>query len=115
MKKHLLILSIAIFSTCSMADQYAGGLSIGRVRVHTEYTYIQLRPQPSQTCSNWGEHLRFENTTVAGKNFMSTLLAAKAADKKIDVWYTESDSPGTNQSNGCGSANVSILTAIAIR
>jgi len=113
MKKYIAIL-IVIFSTNLLAD-YQGSVSINRVRIDGTYVYFGVTPQPANTCSNWGEHLKFDHTTDKGKSFLSALLTAKSSGSKIDLWYHASTNPGTNESNGCGGNEISIMVSIAIK
>jgi len=67
---------------------------------------------PADTCSHHGRHFKFDATTESGKNLLSILLAAKLANKKIDIWYKESTAPGKV---GCNSNEVSEVINIGIR
>lgn len=69
---------------------------------------------PKDLCSYWGRQFTFDATTESGKNMLSILLAAKMANKKIDIWYRASKAPGTNQTNGCNGSSMAVLTMIGI-
>lgn len=115
MARYIFVLvSVFVCSSAFATQLFAGNLSINRVRLDSGNAYFRTTPQPPETCSNWGEYIRFDPTTTAGKNFLSALLTAKASGKQIDVWYSPSSQPGTDQTNGCGAASISGLTGIAI-
>ena len=78
------------------------------------YTMFSTIPQPANTCSSWGEYFKFDHKTETGKAFLSMLLTAKSSAQQIQVWYTASTAPGTNQSNGCNSAAVSDVYIIGL-
>lgn len=111
-----LIAAVALVACIMPAHaEYAGNVEVRRVRLDGTTAWVGVGPQAAGTCSNWGEHLKFDHTTAAGKNFLSTILTAKAMGGRIDVWYTLSSAPDTDQSNGCGSAATSVLSGVAIR
>jgi len=114
MKKIAMLIGIILFSSNALAD-FSGVRSIDRVRVDTQYVYFGATPTPTNTCSSWGEDLKFDHTTEYGKSFLSTLLSAKATGAKVDLWYHASSAPGTTHENGCGGEQVSVMTGIAIR
>ena len=68
----------------------------------------------TNTCSIYGRHFQFDATTEGGKNMLSILLAASMAGKKINVWYTASSAPGTNNTNGCNDSSIAVLTQIGL-
>ena len=98
------------------ADSYAGHMQITTLRaIGTNNIYVGLALPPSDTCTNFGEHLVFDYTTDNGKAIFSALLAAQAADKDFDIWYSASTAPGSDQSTGCTGAAVSVLHQVRIR
>lgn len=117
MKKALLtVAALAGFavSSYSQADNYAGSLSVERVRIEAQFVIFGVNPIPPETCSNWGETLKFDHTTEFGKAALSALLVAKASGKLIDAWYHTSSAPGTFESNGCGTDQLSNMYIISL-
>lgn len=109
-------LAIALAATAGNAvADYAYNLTVARVRTHTNgYVYVGVTPQPSGTCSLWGEYWRFDPTTPIGKSLMATLLTAKATGRPIEMWYNASSVPGTDQASGCTDSTLAVLTAIGL-
>ena len=105
---------LLVISQTANAAGYAGKLSVNRIRMDDPIVYFGTTPQPASTCSNWGEYFKFDHTTPAGKSFLSTLLMAKASGKLLDVWYIESNAPGTDQSNGCAKDSLAVVTGIGV-
>ena len=113
MKKVILTLCLFAFSNVSLAD-YATGQRIekiyssatGEVRIRTE-------SQPSNTCSYYGWYFTFDSTTDGGKSLLSLILAAKATDSTLEIWYTTSLAPGTDETNGCYN-NLAVLTGASL-
>lgn len=105
--------SVAFFHN-ACAEEYSGVLSVARVRVHPGESYVGTSGQPSSTCSIYGEYFKFDHTTPHGKSLLATLLTAKAAGKPVELWYTASASPDSNQSTGCNRSTISILTGVSI-
>ena len=68
----------------------------------------------SNTCDNYGRSFKFDATTEAGKNMLSILLSASLAGKKVDLWFTDSTTPGTDQTNGCVTSTMATLTSIGL-
>jgi len=113
-KLNLAALAAVSIASSNATAAYPTGLTIARVRVHQGAAYFGTTAQPGNTCSLWGEYFKFDSTTSDGKNYLATLLTAKAAGKLASVWYVNSTAPGTNQSNGCNESSVSILTGKAL-
>jgi len=111
--RNFLVLLIVLFINAANAD-YSGNTNVKRIRVHEGSTFVGFDPQPGNTCSSWGEHIKFDHTTETGKAYLSTLLSAKMSGKPVHLWYTASTLPGTNQTNGCGDSAMSVLTGVGI-
>jgi hypothetical protein len=108
-------LAAALFySGSSLADEYAGGLTVARVRVHSTKLAFGTTSQPANTCNEYGEYFRFDPTTTSGKNWMAIVVTAKTTGKPIDVWYKASTAPGTDSNSGCSDSTNSVLTGIAL-
>ena len=105
---------LLLFCSPTSAGEYFGNSTITTIRVGTD-VYVGIDPQPTNTCSHWGEHVWFDPTTVLGKTLLAGLLAAQAANKTINLWYTASTAPGTDQSTGCSTIAMAILTRIRIK
>jgi len=111
------VFSLIVFC-CLSTNVYAGyadGVNVARVRIHDNgEAFFGVDVQPVGTCSNWGEYLKFDHTTPAGKTLMSALLVAKSSGKPIGVWYDDSSVPGATQENGCSESAMAVLTAISL-
>ncbi|MDR6984488.1 hypothetical protein J2X32_003132 [Rheinheimera pacifica] len=86
-------------------------------RFYTEasgMTYVGFVAQPPGTCDNWTEHMKFDSTTDGGKNMLSVLIAAKLSERRLDLWYSASDAPGTNNTNGCTQSVMAVLTGVGL-
>ncbi len=109
----VLILVLVMLNTA-----YANNYGVGEIkRFYVEdngWVAMGLITQLKSTCSNWGEHFRFDGSTPGGKNMLSVIMAAKMADKPVNVWYTDSTNPGTDHTNGCSGSAMSILQNIGI-
>jgi len=101
-------------SSYSQAGYYLGAVSVERVRIEVQFVVFGVTPIPVETCSSWGETLKFDHTTDFGKVALSALLVGKASGKLIDVWYDESSVPGATEANGCGNDQLSNLYGIAL-
>jgi hypothetical protein len=112
-KKYALAAILISFAGTVNAD-YAGSSSVKRIRVHETGTYVGFDPQPANTCSSFGEYIKFDHNIENGKAFLSTLLSAKMSGKAVHLWYTASAAPGTNQNNGCTDSAMSVLTGVGI-
>lgn len=112
MKKILLGLVLWLYVVSAYAG-YASSLEINRIRTHVGVTYVGTTPQPADTCSQWGEYFTFDHRSEDGKSFLTMLLTAKTTGKKVEIWYGESTTPGTDQSNGCTS--MATLQGVSIR
>lgn len=112
-KKYASTLMMILFSGSVFAD-YSGTTNVKRIRVHETGTYVGFYPQPANTCSSFGEHIKFDHNTENGKAFLSTLLSAKMSGKAVHLWYTASMAPGTNETNGCTDSAMSVLTGVGI-
>jgi len=114
MKRVLLTCSILLASSQSYAD-WAGGVQLSEVTANPDGSVnVGLTTQPANTCSCWGWYFRFDASTPGGKNMLATILSAKMAGKAINVWYSVSSSPGTNQTNGCAGNAVSVLQGVSV-
>ena len=112
MKNAILILSLFFATTVNAA--WLGEKTPIYIYGSSIVSFGIANPPSKDLCSYWSRNFRFDATTEAGKNMLSILLAAKMANKKIDVWYTPSTAPGTNQANGCAHNTMAVLTNIGI-
>ena len=70
---------------------------------------LGISPVPPRTCTMYGLYqFIFDSSTLGGRNMYALLLAAKMAGKNIQFDYTDSSTPGTDQSSGCS------LTTLAV-
>jgi len=111
MNKTVLFLLMLVVSPLTYAG-YLGGADPHKIYGSKHIRFGALTADSSTTCAYWNRHFSFDATTDAGKNMLSILLTAYTAGKKVDVWYTDSKSPGTDQTNGCSVGNLAVVTAI---
>lgn len=97
------------------AGYYVANVAVEKIRSHTDNnTYINIPGAvPQQACSNWNAYFIYDHTTETGKQFSSILLAAIAAERKVDIWYNASSAPGTTHNNGCTSATMAVVTGVS--
>lgn len=101
MKNLILALFLSVFSHAVLAD-YTGGHTVARIYVNQSGgVSFGTTTQAPNTCNYYNFHFSFDSSTQGGKSMLSFLLAAKMAKAKIDVWYTPSEKPGTDHTNGC--------------
>ena len=112
--KYISVFILILTSSISAKADYASAKKITTFYGSSSIEFA-VDSAPSTTCSSWGYHFRFDATTDAGKNMLSILLAAKMADKQVNLWFEPSSVPGTNQENGCSSSTMAIVNAIGIR
>jgi hypothetical protein len=113
--KRALVISLCLIGTLSFAGRYAGDLSVGRVRVLGNEVMFAVSPQPPATCSSFGENMRFLLETEDDYARYSMLLTAKASGQKVDLWYNDSTSPGTDHTNGCTSSTSATLYGLGLK
>lgn len=109
----LVILFIVALPATANAEYSQGYIK----RFYTEasgMTYVGFVAQPSNTCDNWSQHMKFDSTTDGGKNMLSVLIAAKLSERRLDLWYSASDAPGTNNTNGCTQSVMAVLTGVGL-
>ena len=114
MKTMILIASLLFLSTANATSYLGGKTPLYIFGSKAIYFGIAKENLPKDLCSYWGRNFTFDATTEVGKNMLSILLAAKMANKKIDIWYRASKAPGTNQANGCNHHSMAVLTMIGI-
>ena len=94
---------------------WIGGVDIADTNVGADGTaFLGLTTPPPNSCNFWAWHFRFDATTSGGKSLLALVLTAKTANKKVNVWYTDSTAPGTNQTNGCNGNSIGVLTGLSI-
>lgn len=115
MKMKKLILA---FAGCTLSFNAFAGLGTSKLTFirmfENDYVVFAQTTQPTGTCSNFGAYFKFDPKTSDGKTFLAMLMTAKATGTAVSVWYTDSPTPGTNESNGCSSDNLSKVTGVAI-
>jgi hypothetical protein len=88
MIKFVMSLALIFVSLPSNAG-YIGNQSISNLYGAGNIKFGINNP-PSDTCGFYGRHFVFDATTKAGQNMLTILLAAKMANKNVDVWYIAS-------------------------
>lgn len=105
----------AMYAAEASAQEYLGRSKVNRViSTGTGYTLFGTDIQGPNTCDYYLTYYRFDSSTAAGKNMTATVLMARATGQLIDVWYSASTAPGTNQSNGCYEFNIAVPSMIGI-
>lgn len=99
-------------SDLSAARAWQPNLKISQIRIESSNVFVQFSPQPNNTCSLFGENTSFDYTTELGKALLSMLLVAKSSNNTVQIWYTESTAPGTDQANGCTVSSVAKLNGL---
>jgi|SRR5712671_2705196 len=113
--KKILLTCLFLLTTSECFANWVGGVELGDINVAPDgYVAVGLSTQPPGTCTNWSWYFRFDASTPGGKNMLATLMAAKVAGKTVNIWYSDSSSPGTNQTNGCNGSTMSVLQGISI-
>ena len=110
----LQVLLLILIVTSAYAENYAGKLNVGRVHVDNEICYFGIVGSADGVCSSYERHLKFGVSSNQGKLMYSIIVSAKLAGKKIDIWYTPSSTPGTNESTGCGPSTMAVLTQVSL-
>jgi len=105
---------LIVASQQTAAQEWAGSVMVNRVRLNGGTAFVGTTPQPANTCSNWGEHLTFDATTVQGKNWLAVFMTAKVSNRSVDVWYAPSSAPGTTQATSCNGAAISALQGVSL-
>lgn len=114
MKRISAFLSLFFLIPKAMAG-YVEGQDLNRVYVASDgFAYFGTATQPAATCYYFGEYFRFDIRNDTGKGMLSVLLAAKTAQKKVVIWYNDSTASGSNQTNGCWTNTLSVVTGIGV-
>lgn len=120
MKSYLIAIVSTIFFSFISCDVMAGsgGGKVARVRTDTDGTVLfgitSPSGQPPGTCTFYGDIVKFETTTPGGKNYLAMLVAAKVTGAQISIWYTDSDKPGTKETNGCNEDSIATLDTLSL-
>jgi hypothetical protein len=109
----LIILSLGLVISKYVSAGYRGQLQVTAIH-GSDLVYFGTNIQPIGTCSFWGRYFVIDTRYNAGKTMMSMLLVAQSTKARIDVWYTKSPVPNTDQATGCTPDNVSKLTNIGL-
>ena len=110
----LTALVFVLFNGIAHAE-YIGTVQFQKVFVENDWCYIQVTDDVPDTCSYFHYRFRFNTTTNQGKVMYSALLMAKALKSPVDIWYTVSSAPGTDENNGCNSTTMAVASAIAFQ
>lgn len=111
MKKALAFIILATFASVSFAS-YLGGSVPRKIYGSRVIKFGVDNADAATTCSYFGRVYMFDATTDNGKNMLSILMAAHLSGKKVDVWYSDSESPGTTHENGCSTSNMAVVSEI---
>jgi hypothetical protein len=113
MAKLFTVMGLWLIATPSYAGWGQG--QINRFYVDSNGSvYFGLTAPLDATCSYFSDHFRFDASTPTGKNMLAVLTAAKVSGAQVQVWYSDSIAPGTEQSNGCDPNTMAVANAIGI-
>jgi hypothetical protein len=115
-KKIALGIALVCLSQAALSTSYSGNQKVTSIRnIGQKDVLVGFETQPPGTCSNWGEYVIFDSTTTEGKALLSALFITVSAGSLIDIWYTDSTAPGTDQADGCGGSSMSTLWMIRLK
>ena len=98
------------------ADAFAPNLKIVQIRLLSETkVYVRTSPQPDLTCSLWGEYVRVDASDGHGKDVLRALITAYTEHTLVDLWFTPSTAPGSNQNTGCDDTTIAVLTQLRMK
>ncbi|MDH5325959.1 MAG: hypothetical protein OEZ68_00660 [Gammaproteobacteria bacterium] len=109
------LMALALFTLPSIGrSEYAGNLTpLYLYGAKTMAFGVDL--SVANVCNYFGRHFRFDATTPEGKNMLAILLTAISTKRKIDVWYTASTAPGTDNNSGCTFGALAVITSVGIK
>ena len=110
----LVLAAILLLLTSFSYASSVGNVKIVNIMVAGEVKVAIDNPPTDLTCSWYDRHFKFDATTDAGKNMLSTLIAAQLAEKPIAIWFSDSPTPGTDETNGCTVHNMAIANIIGL-
>lgn len=97
------------------ADSWTSSKTISAVTTYAD-GFVMFNVQgslPTNTCSYFGSAFKFDANTNGGKILLSTLLAAAASGRTINISYTNSGAPsGSTDTSGCTKENMAVAWAI---
>ncbi|GLX78751.1 hypothetical protein tinsulaeT_20910 [Thalassotalea insulae] len=107
---------IGIFSGNVIAENgYSAGHTINKLYIQNDgYVSFGTDKPVTDSCNYFGYQFTFDTTTEAGKSKLSLLLAAKMAEKKVNLWYRASTTPGTDQNNGCTRNTMALVYSVGL-
>jgi hypothetical protein len=118
MKRFNAVLVVSVMFLTSFASSefanattYDGGFNVTRLVIQSDGNVsFGTTRQPNNTCSYFKFYLTFNSNSVAGKQMLAVLLAAKSTDTSIDVWYNNTSTPGGVDA----SCTTAIATGVAL-
>ena len=110
MIKFVMSLALIFVSLPSNAG-YIANQSISKF-YSSSYIKFAINNPPSDTCVYFGRHFMFDATSKKGQNMLSILLAAKMANKNLNIWYVASTKKGTDENSGCNDDTLAKLTGV---
>lgn len=108
----MILLSMVLTASFAVSASYIGGKTTYSVYGNDYISFGVDAPPTNSVCDYHGRQFRFNAKTDKGKNMFAMLMAAELANRKISVWYTNSTAPGTDESSGCTTSTMAVLTAI---
>lgn len=108
------LLLLTCLCSLNVSAAYVANKAIGRFYIAGGYVNVQIIAAPADTCVYYQENFRFNANTTEGQAMHSLLITAKSNNKNITLWYNPSTTPGTNQTNGCTTATLAVITGIGM-
>ena len=112
-KRSVIALSIFVFSTAVMAE-WTGNHTPSKIFGAKEIRFGVDNPPAGKVCDYFYRHFTFDATTEEGKNMLTILLAAEMSNRKLDIWYTLSTEPDTDNDSGCTPSTMAVVTSLGI-
>lgn len=111
MYKLALVILFSLSSNLAVAD-YVGGSTISKLYGAKNMRFGVDNASTQNTCDYWGRQFIFDATSESGKNMFTIIIAANMAGKKVDIWFTPSLSPDTDQDSGCNGSTMAVVTSV---
>ena len=108
------LLLVTLLCSLNVSAAYVANKAIGRFYISGGYVNVQIIAAPTDTCVYYLENFRFNANTTEGQAMHSLLITAKSNNKNITLWYNPSTTPGTNQTNGCTTSTLAVITGIGM-
>lgn len=103
-----------LFTAQACLAEYLAGQTTSKLYGGKYFQFGVHNPPTGKVCNYFGRHFRFDATTSAGKNILSVLMAAEMADRKVDIWFSKSTAPDTDEESGCDANSLAVIYQIGL-